>query len=74
MRLVYPGRQHPGGGTGDHPMKHGLNAYQSGECRCEVCTEAKREYEGARVRRSSARTGVDCTYTREEIMRIRETE
>jgi hypothetical protein len=55
-------------------MKHGLNAYQSGECRCEVCTEAKREYEGARVRRSSARTGVDCTYTREEIMRIRETE
>ena len=51
---------------------HGLNMYQSGECRCDVCKEAKREYEGKRRRSSTPRVSDEGTWTRNELLRIRE--
>ena len=55
-------------------MKHGVNAYKSGECRCAKCTKANRAYETrARLKRRPVLSpGLKDSYTREELLAFRE--
>ncbi len=57
-------------------VRHGVNAYKRGKCRCDVCSKANADYE--RMQRDKNRRNLpsmgglaDC-YTREALLRWRE--
>jgi len=57
-------------------VKHGVNAFKSGRCRCAKCKKGNNDYE--RLARDKARralpvlTGLKDSYTREELLAFRE--
>jgi len=57
-------------------VRHGVNAYKRGKCRCDVCTKANTDYERMRRNRNRRKLpsmdGLEDCYTREALLRWRE--